>query len=112
MSITRTCNGCGEMMPIEAAGAVTVQRDANPGHLRTPGLAALDRTDWCPRCAAPILAVLSESLVKARQARERRAMAERARSVDLRAEIISESLRQQGEVQKNLPKNRHLRLTT
>ncbi len=81
MSITRVCNGCGETMPAAQAGAIAVQRDENPGALRTPGLAALDRTDWCKRCAAPILAVLSESLVRARQARERRTISERAKNL-------------------------------
>jgi hypothetical protein len=104
MSITRTCNGCGETIPVEVAGALTVQRDANPGHLRTPGLAALDRTDWCPRCAAPILAVLGESLTRARRARERRAISERARSVELTSTTVEAA-------KKNLTKKGHLRLT-
>jgi hypothetical protein len=106
MSIRRTCDGCGEVIPAEQAGAIAVQRDANPGALRTPGLAALDHTDWCRRCAAPILAVLGESLVKARQARERRAMAQRAASLDLPEQgtrsVASRFQR----------KPRHLRLTT
>lgn len=77
------CNGCAEVIPAAQAGAITVQRDQNPGALSTPGTAALDRTDWCHRCAAPILAALSESLVRARQARERRAIGQRARHLHL-----------------------------
>lgn len=83
MSITRACNGCGEAIPAERAGALTCQRDPNPGIVRPPALAALDRTDWCPRCAAPILAAIGESLAKARQARERRSISQRARNLHL-----------------------------
>lgn len=97
MSISRACNGCGETIPAVEAGAITVQRDANPGVLHTPGLAALDRTDWCKRCAAPILAAVAESLTRARQARERRAMQQQATSIKL---------------PRDLKKNRHLRLTS
>lgn len=89
MSIERRCNGCGEAMPACEAGALTVQRDENPGAIRTPGLAALDRTDWCKRCAAPILAAVSESLIKARQARERRTMQQRASSIQLPANVLN-----------------------
>lgn len=119
MSITRTCNGCGEAIPAEQAGALVVQRDANPGMLRAPGLAALARTDWCCRCAAPILAVVGESLTRARQARQRRAMQDRARSLDLSDLGDVPGLKdarhpdldaRQGI--KNLRRNRHLRLTT
>lgn len=93
MSITRTCNGCGETIPAAQAGAIAVQRDENPAALRTPGLAALDRTDWCRRCAAPILAVLGESLARARQARERRTMQERARSIRIDGNPLPNNVR-------------------
>jgi hypothetical protein len=106
MSITRKCNGCGEIIPAESAGALTAQRDRNPGIITAPSLAALDRTDWCTRCAAPILAAIAESLIRARQARERRAMAERAANLDL-SELPAVAA-----ARKNLPKKRHLRLTT
>lgn len=88
MSIVRTCNGCGEAIPAEQAGALTCLRDRNPGIITPPSLAALDRTDWCKRCAAPILAALGESLTRARQARERRLVQQRARSLDIAANVL------------------------
>ncbi len=104
----RKCNGCGEAIPAAQAGAIVVQRDENPGALRTPGLAALDRTDWCERCAAPILAAVSESLIRARQARERRTMQQQAQSVDI-PNGLDLTMRPD---EKNLRRIRPLRLTT
>ncbi len=109
MSITRICNGCGERIPGAQAGALSVQRDENPGALRTPVLAELDRTDWCKRCAAPILAALGESLTRARQARERRMMGQRAQSLDVDTARLPVS--GVPAVRKNLERIRHLRLT-
>lgn len=80
MTITRTCNGCGEGIPGAQAGALVVQRDHNPGIVMPPTLTALDRTDWCKRCAAPIIAVVAEGLSR-RHNVQRRSMAERAQSV-------------------------------
>ena len=93
MTIQRACDGCGESIPAVQAGALVVQRDENPATLRTPGLAALDRTDWCRRCAAPILAVLGESLTRARQARDRRAMEQRARSIKVDGRPLPNNVR-------------------